>query len=499
MGIRHSSEDRSEKRPLLSDTDDDCPLLEDISLVLIGESGKNRAGNIILGQKTFNFFSKFKTPFMVERRIYNRNIKLVCTSGSIKDLCDKKKGFDFCLSLFHPSPNIILLVIDLNDKCSEVLTGIREGLPKLFTEKVWDHTMPLFLLNRGQNVEEFDDNSILFEIKQLCNNKYCSLNTSRNKDQNKEFFKAIEESIADNDNKTLCLKPNNELCGCAVWLRETHDIRSRLQNKVVNLENDIAHTTVKQKVNRDKPFTVQRKYEKILKSKNAEIQRLQVIIAKKDELIQKLQANDAQTQLSQNLEIQKLRRENAEQHKQIAELQKERSEKDKQIQDLQRQLEQKMNRKSESEILFSSHSGEIYSVSRMHLEPEKKTKSGQELFPLTSASAQTVEAPLASPPSPPSPPSPLPAPSGPIFVKIHRSSLVTRLGQLQPLLLWLQDRGVLIDEELEEVKSRSPKTLQNQALLDMVARKGEAAQDEFYQAMKKNDPFLVKDLEKQIS
>ncbi|CAB1344235.1 unnamed protein product [Coregonus sp. 'balchen'] len=59
------------------------------------------------------------------------------------------------------------------------------------------------------------------------------------------------------------------------------------------------------------------------------------------------------------------------------------------------------------------------------------------------------------------------------------------------------DRGVLIDEEREEVVSKSTKTLQNQALLDMVVRKGARAQEHIYQVLKEVDPYLVEDLEEQ--
>ena len=115
-----------------------------------------------------------------------------------------------------------------------------------------------------------------------------------------------------------------------------------------------------------------------------------------------------------------------------------------------------------------------------------------------SASTATLEAPQPGPqPGPQSGPQPGPQPalSGPVFFSKHRTSLVTRLGLLQPLLLRLQDRKVLIDEEREEVVSKSTPTLQKEALLAMLTRKGKRAQKEFYQALKDIDPYLVRDLE----
>ncbi|XP_045082977.1 uncharacterized protein LOC121557014 [Coregonus clupeaformis] len=87
--------------------------------------------------------------------------------------------------------------------------------------------------------------------------------------------------------------------------------------------------------------------------------------------------------------------------------------------------------------------------------------------------------------------------SGRDFITKHRIALETRLGILQPILSHLEDQKVLNAEEKEEVVSKSTKTLQNQALLDMVVRKGARAQEHFYQVLKKVNPYLVEDLEEQ--
>ncbi|XP_070966236.1 uncharacterized protein [Oncorhynchus clarkii lewisi] len=102
---------------------------------------------------------------------------------------------------------------------------------------------------------------------------------------------------------------------------------------------------------------------------------------------------------------------------------------------------------------------------------------------------------LAPPPATPS------IPPGRAFITKHRMALEIRLGVLRPILLRLQqpDQGVLIDEEREEVLSLTTKTLQNQALLDMVIRKGARAQEHFYQALREADHCLVEDLEEPTS
>ncbi|XP_064821393.1 uncharacterized protein LOC135539438 isoform X2 [Oncorhynchus masou masou] len=102
---------------------------------------------------------------------------------------------------------------------------------------------------------------------------------------------------------------------------------------------------------------------------------------------------------------------------------------------------------------------------------------------------------LAPPPATPS------IPPGRAFITKHRMALEIRLGVLRPILMRLQqpDQGVLIDEEKEEVLSLPTKTLQNQALLDMVIRKGARAQEHFYQALREADHCLVEDLEEPTS
>ena len=47
----------------------------------------------------------------------------------------------------------------------------------------------------------------------------------------------------------------------------------------------------------------------------------------------------------------------------------------------------------------------------------------------------------------------------------------------------------------EDIEILSTSTKKNQVLLTKVSRKGNKAQDEFYQVLKTSDPYLVEDLE----
>uniref|UniRef100_A0A4W5RGP4 CARD domain-containing protein n=1 Tax=Hucho hucho TaxID=62062 RepID=A0A4W5RGP4_9TELE len=93
------------------------------------------------------------------------------------------------------------------------------------------------------------------------------------------------------------------------------------------------------------------------------------------------------------------------------------------------------------------------------------------------------------------------SPSGPWmssvhdFLKTHKKALETRMGNLRPILSDLMHLGVLSEEDREEVDIKTTSTKKNEALLTMVIKKGKTAQEQFYQALKKADRYLVEDLE----
>lgn len=69
------------------------------------------------------------------------------------------------------------------------------------------------------------------------------------------------------------------------------------------------------------------------------------------------------------------------------------------------------------------------------------------------------------------------------------------MGNLRPILSDLSHVGVLSEEEREDIDFKTTSTKKNEALLIMVIKKGKTAQEQFYQALKKADPYLVEDLE----
>ncbi|XP_039361266.1 caspase recruitment domain-containing protein 8-like isoform X2 [Mauremys reevesii] len=83
------------------------------------------------------------------------------------------------------------------------------------------------------------------------------------------------------------------------------------------------------------------------------------------------------------------------------------------------------------------------------------------------------------------------------FVKKHREQLRRRMGAIHPILARLRDIEAMNSDEEEEVLSmQSRRKGMNEALLQLVERKGAQAQEELYQTLRETDPFLVLDLEK---
>uniref|UniRef100_A0A452ILX8 Caspase recruitment domain family member 10 n=1 Tax=Gopherus agassizii TaxID=38772 RepID=A0A452ILX8_9SAUR len=87
------------------------------------------------------------------------------------------------------------------------------------------------------------------------------------------------------------------------------------------------------------------------------------------------------------------------------------------------------------------------------------------------------------------------SPIGAAFVVKHRRQLRARMGQIQPVLVRLREAQLLSSEEEEEVRSERTSRMRNDALLQLVERKGAQAQEELYQTLREMDPYLVQDLE----
>ncbi|XP_041753327.1 uncharacterized protein LOC121581957 isoform X4 [Coregonus clupeaformis] len=119
------------------------------------------------------------------------------------------------------------------------------------------------------------------------------------------------------------------------------------------------------------------------------------------------------------------------------------------------------------------------------------------LFSVTVSPTEVIS--TASGPLSVAPPADPPTLSGENFITKQRVKLEEHMGELQPILLKLQECKVLNDVEREKIDNISSRVRRNKALLEMVMRKGPRAQEQLYQAIKKGDPYLVEYLEEETS
>ncbi|NWW48824.1 NLR1A protein, partial [Pedionomus torquatus] len=85
---------------------------------------------------------------------------------------------------------------------------------------------------------------------------------------------------------------------------------------------------------------------------------------------------------------------------------------------------------------------------------------------------------------------------GAAFLKKNKTRLCSRMGQLSTILLYLREANVVNSDEEEEVQGQDTSKKKNQALVELVEKKGLEAKEQLYQILWKTDPYLVMDLEK---
>ncbi|XP_014798855.1 PREDICTED: caspase recruitment domain-containing protein 8-like isoform X7 [Calidris pugnax] len=84
---------------------------------------------------------------------------------------------------------------------------------------------------------------------------------------------------------------------------------------------------------------------------------------------------------------------------------------------------------------------------------------------------------------------------GAAFMKENKTMLCSRMGQLRTILMYLRDANVINSDEEEEVRHQDTKLERNRMLLELVEKKGWEAQEQLYQILQRQDPYLMEDLE----
>ncbi|XP_078514420.1 apoptosis-associated speck-like protein containing a CARD [Lissotriton helveticus] len=87
------------------------------------------------------------------------------------------------------------------------------------------------------------------------------------------------------------------------------------------------------------------------------------------------------------------------------------------------------------------------------------------------------------------------APTAESFIRRHRLDLIKRMGIITPIIEILRHKGILQDEEFDEVLAQSTSHSKNSKLIQIVLNKGAKSQQEFVLALQKKDLPLYNDLQ----
>ena len=80
------------------------------------------------------------------------------------------------------------------------------------------------------------------------------------------------------------------------------------------------------------------------------------------------------------------------------------------------------------------------------------------------------------------------------FVKKNRTELISRVTEVWGVLDDLLEKGVFKESTYNDIKAEKTREDKVRMLHDIVSKKGKRAMAAFYDALKKQEPFLVEDL-----
>ncbi|XP_029610000.1 intracellular protein transport protein USO1 isoform X2 [Salmo trutta] len=530
-----------ENNPLvLEDESEDVVIFKELDFVLIGchGAGKNTAGNIILNKKEFNYWTSWrKQPVKKETMLGSRKITLIRTAGwsgrSSKDEI-KQQIIESVRSSFADGPNAILLVIRIGCKDSLKPTlsifmneeGERSTYEDTFIERALNSTVVLFT-----NEEELDKLHLTIEryitdynlegLIEKCEGRYCVLSDKKShKVQNSKLFKQLEEMISENRHENFQVEER--------FMGTLEKIVEKKTNLITNLEKKIARLEEKMsscKIKRDLESCEREieKLQKTIKQKNKELQEVKAYIEKlspkvktdnqtqtdedndpqrllyeainKDNLIEELSGTKAQLEKELRTAEEELKSTEGKWRRTEEELRRTKAELEEQLrrteEELRRTKEELEKAKKAEESKKTIGTLRTENLLKLYKELNRKSYCTEEIIKknirIDRPYEMTQRSCIASSANPSTP-------NGQAFITKHRMELVNRLGLLPPILTRLHVRGVLSQEEIEIVEIKPTKSQQNQALLNMVVRKGARAQEYFYLALRESDLLLVEDL-----
>ncbi|XP_072548680.1 GTPase IMAP family member 8-like [Salminus brasiliensis] len=179
-----------------------------LRIVLLGYryAGKSSAGNTILGREEFELK---RTAQCVKRQgtVAGRRITVVEAPGWSNRALEEsteplQQQIMLSVSLCPPGPHCLLLVIRVDIVFRENEGNILNGFMKLFSQRVWGHTMVLFTFGDylgdrpiEQHIES--EGKTLQWLIEKCRNRYHVLNNMKRGDQTQvtELLEKIEKMV----------------------------------------------------------------------------------------------------------------------------------------------------------------------------------------------------------------------------------------------------------------------------------------------------------------
>ncbi|KAI4872472.1 hypothetical protein NFI96_028957, partial [Prochilodus magdalenae] len=187
------------------------PNLPELRIVVLGyrNAGKSSAGNTILNREEFELT---RTAQCVKRQgeVAGRHITVVEAPGWCNRVVEEntellKQEIVLSVSLCSLDPHCLLLVIRVDIVFKENEGHILNGYMKLFSQRVWNHTIVLFTFGDylgdtpiEQHIES--EGKTLQWLVEKCRNRYHVLNNKNRSDDTQvtELLEKIEEMVAAN-------------------------------------------------------------------------------------------------------------------------------------------------------------------------------------------------------------------------------------------------------------------------------------------------------------